>query len=217
MKIANIIYDGELVNHTKSEYVNYYNNSENYDSLDKTLPTLYVGWSFMKSCNPDNSIIQNADILHKKIIANELYWECSFAESKSSHVKGVDNFVKLAPQFYFQPKYTYINLDPVFFQIVDVQGLMDAIPKEIITMYNFKNEMLYILCENKITHAKNISGINLKMYEFFKFDTKEIIERIIERSETSYDDPQGMFYQEQYKIFPNFPLLKRYLIVILSN
>jgi hypothetical protein len=226
MKIANIIYEEELVNHTKSDYINYINAKTEYSKLQelweaeniheaappyRIMPTLYVGWSFMKDCNPDNPIIQNADILRKKIIANELYWECSFAESKSSHVKGVDNFVKLAPQFYFQPKFTYINLDPVFFQIVDVQGLMDVLPKEINMMYNFKNEMLYILHEDKIT------GINLKMYEYFKFDTKEIIERIIERSETSYEDPQGIFYQDQYKIFPNYPYLKRYLIVILSN
>ena len=216
MKIANIIYEKELVNHTKVEYVNYINASTEYDSLDKTLPTLYVGWSFMKACNPNNEIIQNANILHKKIIANELYWECSFEESKGSHVKGVDNFIKFVPQFYFQPKYTYINLDPVFFQIVDVQGLMDAIPKEIDVIYNFKNEMIYLLYVNKLTNQKNITGINLKMYEFFKFNTEEIIQRIQERSKTQHQDLLGDTYLSYYKILPNFTLLKRYLIVLLS-
>jgi hypothetical protein len=50
MKIANVIYEKELVNHTIVDYVNYINVATEYDSLDKTLPTLYVGWSFMKAC-----------------------------------------------------------------------------------------------------------------------------------------------------------------------
>jgi hypothetical protein len=211
MKIANIIYEKELVNHNEVEYVNYYKGLQEYDKLDKTLPTLYVGWSFMKSCNEFNDIIQNANILHKKIIANELYWECSFEESKPSHVKGIESFVKLAPYFYFQPKYTYINLDPLFFQISDIEGLMDVLPKEIDVLYNFKNEMIYLLAGNKIT------GIDLLMYTFFKFNVEEILTRIQERTKKYLNDSDGSTYLSYYKTLPNFSRLKRYLIVILSN
>jgi len=211
MKLGNIIYEKELVNHTQIEYINYINAPTEYDTIDKTLPTLYVGWSFMKACNPNNSIIQNANILHKKIVGNELYWECSFEESKTSHVKGIDSFIKLVPQFYFQPKYSYINLDPVFFQIVTIDDLMDALPKEIDIMYNFKNEMAYLLHENKII------GINLKMYDFFQFNITELLNNIVQRSKRVITDFEGIEYQKQYRIFPNFIYLKRYLIVILSN
>src|ERR1035437_9527580 len=92
MKIANVIYEKELVNHIKSEYINYFNEPVEYNKLNELfqhenyshlmppqsyelLPTLYVGWSFMKICNPNNEIIKNANILHKKIVSNELYWE----------------------------------------------------------------------------------------------------------------------------------------------
>ena len=68
MKIANIVYEKNLVNHTKVDYINYVNGEVKYNNLDTSLPTLYVGWSFMKQCNPDNEIIQNANILYKKII-----------------------------------------------------------------------------------------------------------------------------------------------------
>ena len=206
MKIANIIHDSELVNHTKVEYVNYYNEPKVYNDLNKALPTLYVGWSFMKACNPMNQIIQNADILKKKIVTNELYWEFSFKESKPSHVKGVDSFVELAPEFYFTPKYTYINLCPVAFQLKDIQDLMDVLPKEIIKAYNYKNDMLYILKDNKIT------GIDLRMYGFFNFGIPEIIERVKSRTFSYKEDPDGETYQSYYKIFPNFELLKRYLV-----
>lgn len=211
MKIGNIIYENELVNHNMVDYINYYKNKISYDELDKSLPTLYVGWTFMKSCNSNNSIIQNADILKKKIITNELYWEFSFEESKASHVKGIDNFTNLVPQFYFSSKYQYINLDPVFFQIKDIQDLMDILPKKIDSLYNYKNEMLYLLLDNKI------SGINLNMYNFFKFSTDDILEKISERTETIHLDLEGNIYQFYYKKLPNFEQLKRYIIVILSK
>jgi len=208
MKIANIIHEKELINHTKVEYVNYFNESKSYAEVDQTLPTLYVGWSFMKACNPDIDFIQNADILRKKINTNELYWEFSFKESKASHVKGVNTFVNIAPQFYFTPKYTYINLDPVFFQLRDVQDLLDVLPKEIDSVYNYKNEMIYILKDDKI------SGINLKMYEFFKFNIPNLLNNIQDRTKSTISDIDGSFYQSYYKIFPNFESLKRYLVTL---
>lgn len=211
MKIANVIYEKELVNHTKVEYVNYYNQPMKYDDLDKSLPTLFVGWSFMKACNPENEIIQHADILKKKIITNELYWEFSFEESKASHVKGIETFVGLVPQFYFTPKYQYINLDPVFFQITEIEDLMAILPKEIDATYILKNEMMYVLKENKIW------GINLKMYDFFKFNITEIIEQINYRTAHTLNDIDGQMYLNQYKIFPNFQLLKRYMVVIMTK
>ena len=211
MKIANIVYEKELVNHTQVEYVNYYNEPIEYDKLDKTLPTLYVGWSFMKACNPNNEIILNADILKKKIIGNELYWEFNFDESKASHVKGVESFISFVPQFYFQPKYSYINLDPVFFQLKDIEDVLDVLPKEIDAIYNLKNEMLYCLKDNKI------SGLDLKMYTFFKFDIPQLLTSIVERSKTTITDSEGIEYKKYYKIFPNFSHLKRYMIVILTK
>jgi hypothetical protein len=208
MKIANIVHEKELVNHNKSDYVNYYNKPISYDKLDKSLPTLYVGWSFMKACNPDDLTIQNADILKKKIITNELYWEFSFQESKPSHVKGVNTFTNLAPEFYFKPKYIYTNLDPVFFQLKDINDLMDVCPKNIDKTYNYKNKMLYILSDNKIW------GINLNMYNFFQFNIDDIILQINDRTNSIIIDIDGSHYQKFYKIFPNFEHLKRYLIII---
>ena len=214
MRIANIIHEQELVNHTKADYINYFNGPVEYDKLDGNLPTLYVGWEFMKTCNPDNPIIQNAEILSKNIISDELYWEFSFKENKAEHVRGVDSFVEAAPQFFFKPKYTYINLDPVGFQLRDIQDLMDVIPKEIDYIYQYKSEMIYLLKNNKIT------GINLKMYEFFKFDINDMVHRLGQRLKIGREylsDFEGETYQSYYKIFPKFELLKRYLVTILSK
>ena len=165
----------------------------------------------MKASNPNNEIIQHADILKKRIITNELYWECSFEESKSSHIKGVENFINAVPQFYFAPKYQYINLDPVFFRLSTLEDLMDVLPKKLDSKYNFKNEMLYVSSDNKIY------GINLLMYDFFKFNNYELLAAISERCEKTFNDLDGSIYQFYYKILPNFIHLKRYLITILSK
>ena len=210
MKIANIIHEKELVNHTKVEYINYFNEPIEYNKLDKLLPTLYVGWQFMKTSNSDNQVINNAEILRKKIITNELYWEFSFAENKSAHVKGVDDFVEAVPLYYFFPKYTYINLDPVGFQLRDVQDLMDVVPKQIDFLYNYKNEMVYFLKDDKIT------GIYLTLYSFFKFNINELLDRLQERTTNSVNDLDAEIYQSYYKIFPKFEFLKRYLVTILK-
>ena len=211
MKIANIIHEKELINHTKVDYVNYYNEPKAYCDVDESLVTLYVGWSFMKACNPDNKLFQDADILRKRIVSNELYWEFNFQESKPSHVKGVNKFAGLAPEFYFAPRYEYINLDPVFFQIKDIQDLMDACPEQIDSYYNYKNEMLYLLVDNKII------GINLLMYEFFQFNVDEIKTKLSERTANLIYDIDTEIYQSYYKILPNFIHLKRYLVTLLSK
>jgi hypothetical protein len=71
--------------------------------------------------------------------------------------------------------------------------------------------MIYLLSDNKIT------GIDLKMYHFYKFNTFEILARIQERTKKYQNDLDGNTYLSYYKILPDFSHLKRYLIVILSN
>lgn len=208
IKIGNIIHEHELVNHDKCEFINYYNEDISYDKTDKTLPTLYVGWSFMKKCNPDYEIIQNANILHKKIIGNELYWEFAFKESKHSHVSGIEQFINHVSEFYFKSKYNYINLDPVFFSIGTIDDLLDIIPQRVDKVYQYAQKMLYLQKENTIW------GIDLEMYNFFKFDTKLMLELIKPKANTVFEDMDASFYQKCYHYLPEFLLLKRYIVTL---
>jgi hypothetical protein len=211
MKIANIVYEGELVNHKRVEYVNYYDKATKYGDLDTSLPTLYVGWSLMRTINKGDELFDKADILKHRMISDLLYWEFSFAESKPSHVKGIESFIKYVPLFYFSSNYTYTDLDPVFFQISNIQDLFDVLPKEIDRALYSTGEMLYLLKDNKIT------GLNMKLYKFFKFNGAEIVLHIQERCSDFHDDIKGDVLMKLTKIFPNFPQLKRYLITLLTK
>lgn len=211
MKIANIVHEGDLVNHKKMDFVNYYDKPIKYEDLNKSLPTLYVGWKLMRETNKGCEIFDNANILKHKIISNSLYWEFSFDENKSSHVKGLESFIIHAPNFYFSPKYSYIDLDPVFFQISNTQDLFDVLPNKIDAALFASGNMIYILKDKKIT------GLNIEMYGFFDFNIDEIVKKIKERCIDYYDDSNGAKFIEFSKIFPKFSDLKRYLIVLLTN
>ena len=211
MKIGNIVYREDLVNHEEVEYINYIPEAKTLDDIDNTLPTLYVGWKNLKECNPHNELIQNHSILEKRIFSNVLYWEYSFNENKSQHVSGVEMFVNNVPYHYFSTKYRYTNIDPVFFGISGLSDLTYLVADQLDSVYIYKNEMLYFL------NGRNISGIDLVMYNYFDFDVDKIVELITSRSTKNILDNESDIFQNYYKQFPNFDQLKRYLVVLLSK
>jgi len=211
MKIGNIIYQDDLVNHEEVDYINYIQEPINFSELNTKLPTLYVGWRFLKGSNEDDRIIQQQSILDKKIVSNLLFWEFSFKENKSQHVNGVDFFVNDVPYYFFTSKYNYINLDPVFFHVESIEDLYHILPKDIDAYYNYKGEMLYLLKDQQLW------GLDLNMYEFFDFNIEHILIKITNNSTKIFTDLNGESHQKYYKIFPNFENLKRYMVVLMSK
>ena len=211
MILGNIVYEKELVNHEELDYINYYDSTKDLSGIDWDLPTLIVGWSYMIKTFEDNELIQKANILHHRIESNNLYWEFSFEENKSSHVTGVNSFVTNIFDFYFS-RYKYINLDPIFFQINDIDELFNILPKELDSFYQYKRDMIYIIKDDQIW------GLNLDIYTFFKFDLSEIQDRLEEKiTKPSHIDEDGYLYMKYNKKYQNFDRLKRYIIVILNN
>lgn len=201
MKIANIIHDSELINHHTCEYINYCTEG---DLVNFSLPTLYVGWKRVKD------IFSNLDILNKTITPNLLYWEFSFDEHKSDSISGVNLFIINAPHFYFKPKYECINIDPVFFNHNMIVDVINSLPEKIEVTYNYKDEILYLLSDNKIFI------LNLSMYDYFNFECEKILEEVYSRTKTLHLDLDGETYQKYKKIFPNYIQLKRYMVHILK-
>jgi hypothetical protein len=209
MKIANVVYE-ELVNHIESDYINYINKSVNYNEIDNTLPTLYVGWRFMKSCN-NNEKIMDADILTKCIIPNKLYWEFSFNEYKSLNIIGVYSFVAKAPDLYFRSRYNYVNIDPTFLNIRTSIDFLDVLPKSIDRIYKYKNECIYLLHDNEII------GINLRLIKFLNFDQEIFFKELSSRCPNYIDDLNGDEYMKYYKIYDRFESLKRFVVTMIAK
>ena len=106
MKLGNVIYRDQLVDHTKVDYINYVQEPINFRELNTDIPTLYVGWFSMKEINHNDDLISAQPILEKKIISNVLYWEFSFKENKAQHVEGVTYFTNNVPFYYFNIRYS---------------------------------------------------------------------------------------------------------------
>ena len=205
--IGNILYYEELVNHKKVDYINYFNIKEDNNTIDYSIPTLYVGWNYFKT-----ELIKNNDvnILDKTIVKNSKYWEFSFSENKSQHISGIEMFINDLPHYYFSSQYKYVNIDPVFNNIDNINDLMNLLPLKIEYYYTYKNDMIYIL------HNRNIIGLDINMYNFFEFNSVDILNSIIERSCAGQQDINGGIFQEYYKTFPNFEKLRRYIVIFTS-
>jgi len=207
MKIGNIIRNSELVNHVEVKYLNYLTVD---DEIDWNLPTLIVGWQYLKEFIKIKPEIQkDLSILNKTIDPNKLYWEFAFSENKQEHVNGVEEFAINSAKFYFN-KYDYQCIYPIFYDIYTVTDFTNYLPYSIDRVYNYKNEMIYFL------YATDIFGIDLKSYKFYGLDIDTILKLLINKTKSFIPDIEGKLFQEQAKIFINFRELKRYIVAIVQ-
>lgn len=202
-KIGNILYTDELVNHKKVNYINYIENN-NINIIDNDLPTLIVGWNNVKFNN-----INNISILNKTIIPYKLYWEFSFKENKQEHVNGVDLFSKLSLNYFFEKKYNYITIDPIFQNILLTNDIFNYIVGDIKKTY-LNNNMLYVL-----TTKNNIYGLNLNILNFFNIKKEKIILEFSEKSIIFVKDNDNDILNKYLKYFNGFEYTKRYLVIFL--
>ena len=212
-KIGTILYKGRLVNHQKSDYITYINSNGGDENIvyDKENPILYVGWEQVKSMVNDGWY-DKVSILEKTIQPNKIFWEFSFDENKAQHVAGVNMFVNNVPYYYFQNNYRYTNIDPIFFNIRDLEELKQLLPVNYEFFYQYKDKMLYFLSGDKIT------SIDLELYKFFEIDLTAFIRQMSLSSKSrGVIDQEGETYEAYKESFPNFDYLQRYLIVLLSK
>jgi len=206
MKLGNIIYNGDLINHEMVDYINYYRvELNNIDAilvnLNK-LPTLIVGYSLFKKLFIDK--FPDQSILDKKVIPNKLYWEFSFAENKKQNLEGIEFFVNENLVKYYFFDFTYKNIDPLFDNLKINDDLFKIFIKPIEYVY-IEKRMIYVI-SNNIIH-----GIDKETFTFFNFNVKNIIDFLIEKSLKWTNDEDNKIYESYYKQFPEFDLLKRYI------
>lgn len=206
MKFCNIVFETELVNHKEIDFINYINKNTKYNDIKNNLPTLYVGWLFLKKCN-----IFDANILKNAIIENKLYWIPSPEENKTLYTIGINSFINLVPTIYLTNDYKYIDIDPVISQIFSLDDMINIIGINFDRSYQYKTDIIYLLKNNIIY------GINLKMFEFFGFNISQILITINSGTTDVITDTNGDIYVEYFKKMPYFKYLKRFLVCTIEN
>ena len=157
----------------------------------------------------------NVTILNKVIIPNDKYWEFSFNENKSQHITGIDMFVHNVPTYYFETRFKYKLIDPIFNKIMVQEQLLGFFGDTIVDgIYIYRNQMMYIL------KGDTIYGVDLDILDYFEIDEIKsylITMLTITNPEQLYDDENGDVYAKYNEIFSGYDNLKRYLVVLLSK
>lgn len=200
MKIANICYEENLVNHKKLDFINYINSELSSTEHDFLLPTLFVGWEYTKK----NIRKYPISILDKEILKNKYYWEFSFSEDKNKHIKGIPKFIEKVFDYRFA-NYKYEDIDPIFKSFKTEKEILDYVSK-INCGYGYQlgNESIYMVC------GFNIYGLNLKLLKYIGMDVEKIQSALKERiGKYIYDN--GELYDMYQTQFPEYKILERYI------
>jgi hypothetical protein len=202
-KIANIISNVELTNHTKVDWINYVPLTVH---ADIRFPTLIIGWNRYKREFPH----LYPDILVKKSNSQyPLFWEFSIEEKITDHFTGIENFVKNAPRE-FVNQFSYKSIDPISHNIETPEQLLSQMPVDG-SYYQYKEEIIYVYDRTK----NSIIGIYLTAYKYFGFDVKKIITLFSDKYQAKTIDSDTAIYQSYYRQFPDFDQLKRSMVLFL--
>lgn len=162
MKVANIVSD------SKVDVSKDFNIVKTTDEIIDKIPTLIVGWDFIKEKYPDY------DILNKKLSDN-VYWTFKKTEKRDIYEEDIFNFIELSYKS-FVNKTTYIFIDPIHRSRKEIKKILKKI-------YSFKKiisyehgHMIYIYGENLIF------GVDLNLIEFIGLNINKIKTKIIQIS-----------------------------------
>lgn len=204
MKLANIIYNCELVNHDQCEYCNYIETDKLVIDYDINLPTLYVGWGLLKISNPDIKL----SILNHEIKKDWIYWTFDFNEKNDLHINDIENFVrKITYNHFINGVYKYKIID--YIEYLTTDNLINSLPKKIDNVYIYKNSMLYL------KDGINIYGVDLDGCKFFNLDINKIISYCNDTSPTILNDINGEKYIELCEIYGSLEYLKRFIVCLI--
>jgi hypothetical protein len=136
-------------------------------SLDDTiqgLPTLIVGWDYIKKKYPDY------DIINRKI-SNNLYWTFKKTERRELHEEDIYNFIENSYKNLIL-NLEYIFVDPILFNRKSIIKILRKILENDGVIAYYHDKMIYIYCD------KYIFGIDLSLLEFIGLNIDKIIIKI---------------------------------------
>jgi hypothetical protein len=158
MKLANIVYDGFI------DVPNGFVLTNNFDEIDKSKPTLIIGYNLVNKLFPDFDIT-------KRQLNDNVYWTFRKNEKRDLFNRDIDWFID----------FVYENLtSSLIYVFVDVlqykPRVLIKLVRKMLTLtdvYSYeKNNMIY-LCDGKY-----IFGIDLKLLNFVGLNIEKIKNKI---------------------------------------
>lgn len=162
-------------------------------SLDQTvqgLPTLIVGWDYIKKNYPDYNIINRK-------LSDNLFWTFKKTEKRELHEEDIYHFVESSYKNLIKDV-TYTFIDPILFSRKSILKFLKALNKaEKIISYKHDN-MVYISFQNYIF------GVDLTFTEFIGLNTEKLLSKINKKSNIFLDkNPIFIEYKKRIENLEN--------------
>ena len=179
MKIANIV---STINITVSDD---FNVVMALDDIIQGLPTLIIGWDYIKKNFPDY------DIIDRKL-GNNIFWTFKPTEKRDLYQQDLYNFINRAYKNLLD-KVKYYFIDPFVLTRKQVRKTVQKILTSNDKISYLHDKMIYIYFDNMII------GINLEMLEFMGLNTDKIVSKI-KSSDGIFLDKDSIFIEYKDKV-----------------
>ena len=179
MKIANIV---STINITVSDD---FNVVMALDDIIQGLPTLIIGWDYIKKNFPDY------DIIDRKL-GNNIFWTFKPTEKRDLYQQDLYNFINNTYKNLLD-KVKYYFIDPFILTRKQVIKIVRKILTSNDKISYLHDNMMYIYFDNMII------GINLEMLEFMGLNTDKIVSKI-KSSDGIFLDKDSIFIEYKDKV-----------------
>jgi hypothetical protein len=155
---------GNIVSTTNINVSEDFNVVQSLDDIIQGLPTLIIGWDYVRSNYPDYDVIE-------KKLGDNLFWTFKKTENRGQHEEDLYNFVEKSYKNLII-NISYVYIDPVLFSLRKMKKVLRKItstPKIIAYQHG---SMLYIYGDNIIF------GIDLNFMEFIGINQTKIKNKI---------------------------------------
>jgi hypothetical protein len=190
---------GNIVSTTNINVSDDFNVVQSLDEIIQGLPTLIIGWDYVKKNYPDY------DVTDRKLSDN-LYWTVKKTEKRDIHEEDLFYFIKNSYKKLID-NISYYYLDPFNFTRKQFLRLIEKLNTSKSISYHHDN-MIYIYIENYIL------GIDIEILEFIGFKRDKIITKINNKS-TIFLTKDAIFIEYKHRI-ENFENQVKYIPVLYS-
>ena len=146
------------------------------NSLDQTvqgIPTLIIGWDYVKTKYP------NYNIINRKLDEN-LYWTFKKTEKRELHDEDIYHFVENAYKRLIKD-ITYTFIDPILLSRKSIKKILKEVSKNNKVISYKHDDMIYIYFNTFIF------GIDLELTEFIGLNTEKLLNKIKNKSKIFLD------------------------------
>jgi hypothetical protein len=155
---------GNIVSKTNVEISNDFNVVKSMDDIIQGLPTLIIGWDYVKKHYPDYDIIDRQ-------LGHNLYWTFKKTEKRDFHEEDIYNFIQKIYTGIIE-NVSYVFIDPLITKRKTIKKILKKInSSNDVTSYQHDN-MVYIYCDCIIF------GVDLNLMEFIGLDKDKVISKI---------------------------------------